>query len=285
MPTIYIIEGEAGCRAAVERAAVAVVVDALRTSATLPYLFDAGAVEVIATASLEHARALKDSLPAALLAGEMGGARIPGFDLANSPTELRREVRAGAAAGGSAGGGGGGGGAQRASALRNAHVIFTSSAGSGRLVACAGANAIVVATTVNARRAARYVSRLAAPEGRDVVIIPAGPVDPATPTPEDWWSASYVASLMGPEIAPECREAYDRAIDDVIGKGLRALFATCPNAQKLQKLGFGPDVAASAEANACRSVPIGAGLVEVPGPTPGHALRLVAASLEDDLGL
>lgn len=66
-----------------------VVIDVLRAFTVEPWLFARGATRVLTVASRSAAVELRDtSLPGALLAGEQGGAPVPGFDLGNSPSEV-----------------------------------------------------------------------------------------------------------------------------------------------------------------------------------------------------
>lgn len=66
-----------------------VVVDVLRAFTTVPWLFHRGAKRVLTVATPQQAFALREtSFPDALLAGESGGRRLPGFDLGNSPSEV-----------------------------------------------------------------------------------------------------------------------------------------------------------------------------------------------------
>ena len=70
---IHLIEGEAGCQFAVEHGCVAIVVDALRASATAAMLLHAGARQLLVVRTVEEAFAAKLELPGALLFGERGG--------------------------------------------------------------------------------------------------------------------------------------------------------------------------------------------------------------------
>ncbi|WP_293171138.1 2-phosphosulfolactate phosphatase [Oceanithermus sp.] len=71
-------------------APAALVVDVIRATTTAAYLLNAGARELWLTSSLEGARALAER-QGALLAGERGGLPPEGFDLGNSPREVRPE--------------------------------------------------------------------------------------------------------------------------------------------------------------------------------------------------
>lgn len=65
----------------------AVVIDALRATSTIASALAAGVRSVIPVASVEEARGRKAE--GVLVAGERGGDRLPGFDLGNSPVEVR----------------------------------------------------------------------------------------------------------------------------------------------------------------------------------------------------
>ena len=69
---IHIIEGAPGCAFARENGAVAVIVDALRASATAAALLEAGAREILAVREVEEAFAARADWPDALLYGERG---------------------------------------------------------------------------------------------------------------------------------------------------------------------------------------------------------------------
>jgi len=80
--------------ARVETCTVAVI-DVLRATSTLVQAFAAGAAEAVPAATPEAARRLRDADPGALLCGERGRVRIPGFHLGNSPLEFTPERVAG----------------------------------------------------------------------------------------------------------------------------------------------------------------------------------------------
>jgi len=70
---------------AVRPAATAVVVDVLRATSTITLALHSGYERVLVAGSLDDATALRT--PERTLAGEVGCARAPGFDLGNSPEE------------------------------------------------------------------------------------------------------------------------------------------------------------------------------------------------------
>ncbi len=73
---------------------VAVVVDVLRATTTIIHALAAGCTCVYACAEVEEARELASKMRVgrAMLGGERGGVRIPGFDLGNSPCEYTAKV-------------------------------------------------------------------------------------------------------------------------------------------------------------------------------------------------
>lgn len=72
-----------------------VVVDVIRATTSVVSAFQHGCRSILPVASPEEARAALPASPEAILAGEQGGQRIPGFALGNSPREFNREAVAG----------------------------------------------------------------------------------------------------------------------------------------------------------------------------------------------
>ncbi len=67
---------------------VVVVIDVLRAATTACYAFSVGVRDIILASSVEHALALRDRFPGSLIAGEIDGYPVDGFDLGNSPSQL-----------------------------------------------------------------------------------------------------------------------------------------------------------------------------------------------------
>lgn len=238
MPTWHIIQGSEGCAFAVERTCVAVVVDALRASATAAMLFEAGARELLAVREVEEAFAARRVWPDALLFGERGGLPPAGFDQGNSPRD------AGVASG--------------------KRVIFTTTTGAGRLVACWGAKAALLGTTVNASAVVRAARRL----GGDVVLIPAGLAgDPSFDAQEDWTAAAVIA-LRAKEFGAldrlgEGAAAAETWFERIRERGVLRLFQEAPHAEKLRRAGLGEDVEFCARQDLTRCVPWASGRTEL----------------------
>jgi len=86
----------ASARAEQIRGRVVCVIDVLRASSTIAAALSAGAAGIRPVATVDAALALRDRLRAegagAVLAGERGGDPPPGFDLGNSPRQMKPET-------------------------------------------------------------------------------------------------------------------------------------------------------------------------------------------------
>ena len=221
----HLIEGEEGCAYAVDHQCVAIVVDALRASATAAMLLDAGALDILAVREIEDAVAARRERPDALLFGERGGLPPEGFDGGNSPREV--------------------------SIARDRRVIFTTTTGAGRLVGVAGAFASYMGTTVNASAAVAA----AASHHRDVVVIPAGLTgEPQWNAQEDWVAAVCIARMAGAPIGRGA-DRFDYWCERINREGLARLFETAPHAEKLRRIGLDADIAYCAQVDITRAVP------------------------------
>lgn len=241
MIRIHLVEGEEGCRLAVERQAVAVIVDSLRASATAAALLEAGALEICAVREVEEARAMKEVWPDALLYGERGGLPPEGFDYGNSPAE-----------------------AFHAAGRR---VVFTTTTGAGRLISASGAKAALMATTTNDTALLDY---LIVEKAEEVVIIPAGLAgDPDFDGQEDWVGAVWLAlqSAKHPELGAQVRwgegeERYHYYAERIEKEGVNALFHSAPHAEKLRAISMEKDIDLCARTSVCQALPIMVGPCE-----------------------
>lgn len=213
MPIVHFIEGEAGCEFARKHQTTAVVVDALRASATAAALFHHGARRLLVTSEVDAAFEARALWPEALLYGERGGIPPEGFDYGNSPAEACHAV--------------------------GRDVVFTTTTGAGRMVQSWGAPCVLMGSCVNVRAVVRRVFQ----EDRDVVIIPAGLMsDPNFDAQEDRAAAAYLAMRLGwplGEGAAAC-QMWQARIQEV---GLSTLFETAPHADALRELGMQDDIA------------------------------------------
>lgn len=221
----HFIEGEAGCAYAVEHGCVAVVVDALRASATATMLLEAGATEIIVTAEVEEARAAKEAYPDALLFGERGGLPPEDFDYGNSPREVE--------------------------AAQGRRIIFTTTSGARRLVDAWGAAAVYMGCPLNAVALVQCVLA----HDCDVVVIPAGKVDaPEMEAQEDLAAAALLAMMADAEVE-EGALLYRHWRARIENEGLTNLFETATHAEDLRRLGLGEDVAYCSRINVTQVAP------------------------------
>ena len=243
MSTWHLIEGEAGCTYASEHGCAAVIVDALRASATAAALLDSGATEILVVGEVEDAlRARREFWTDALLFGERGGLPPKGFDFGNSPRDADR--------------------------ARGRRVIFTTSNGSARLLEAWGAPSIHFGTTTNALA----VVELLANQPRDVVLIPAAKVGhPGYDAQEDWVAATAIGMLAGAPIG-EGALYYRDTRQQIELDGVAALFESAPHANELRKVGLSDDIALCARMNSARAVPTVTGRSEI-GLTVGDAVK------------
>ncbi len=168
--TVEVVCGADGCRAAAAAGGCAVMVDALRASATITSLMAAGAQRVWVATEVEQAHAMKERLGDALLVGERDGFPPPGFDAGNSPRgvmDLELEGR---------------------------DAVFTSTTGSARLGQLRGTALTLVGTTVNAGLVARVMAENA--DQRPVFSIAAGLRGAPGATEEDWLGAALIAERL-----------------------------------------------------------------------------------------
>jgi 2-phosphosulfolactate phosphatase len=128
---IEMLDHVAGARQA---RGVAVVIDVFRAFSVAAYAFDAGAARVLPVAEIDDAKALAHRFQGAVLAGERHARKLPGFDIGNSPTELR------------------------AIGLRGKVLVHTTHAGTQGLVNATGADEVLTGAFVNISAVRRYIA-------------------------------------------------------------------------------------------------------------------------------
>jgi 2-phosphosulfolactate phosphatase len=127
---IVTLDHVAGAR---EARGIAVVIDVFRAFSVAAYAFDAGAARVLPVAGIEEAQALGRRHPGAVLAGERHARKLPGFDIGNSPTQLR------------------------ALDMRGRVLVHTTHAGTQGLVNATGADEVLTGAFVNISAVCRYL--------------------------------------------------------------------------------------------------------------------------------
>jgi 2-phosphosulfolactate phosphatase len=162
------------------RVPTGIVVDVLRATSTIVQALDAGYRAVYCCAEVEEARALRDELGDAVLAGERGGEALPGFDLGNSPLEFLEP--------------------------RAETVVHTTTNGTRAIVqAAANCDVVLVGSMLNLDA----VAAAARERGEDVEVVCAGLR--GGPSEDDAYCAGRIAALVGGEPTDAARSALELA--------------------------------------------------------------------------
>jgi 2-phosphosulfolactate phosphatase len=149
---------------------IAVIIDVYRAMTTTVVALARGATGVVMTPDIEAARRLREEGRGEVLAGEVDGKPIPGFDFGNSPFELSKAD------------------------LRGKRLILSTRAGTAGVLAAAeaGATRIFTGAFINARATADAI-RLLSP---DHVTLVAMGWNADTRTDEDEICAIYLRNLI-----------------------------------------------------------------------------------------
>lgn len=127
------------------------VIDILRATTTMCAALSNGAKSIIPVSSTEEALRLTHTIASndVLLAGERKCAKIPGFDLGNSPLEMKEET------------------------VRGKTLVITTSNGTEALLACQGGGSVYLTAAANLSLAAER-GREALDDHQPVLIVCAG---------------------------------------------------------------------------------------------------------------
>jgi len=171
-----------GAREAARAGDVIVVVDTLRSSSFVTTALAIGAEAVCPVVSVREAVQLHrspGSLGKTLLAGEINGVKVKGFDFDNSPTELL----------------------SREGEVRGSTLILRSTMGTKAIQAAnvGGASAMAVGCILNARAVAGFAYSHCVEHGRDVSIICCG-FPPEQFAVEDFLGAGSIVAELPEEV-------------------------------------------------------------------------------------
>lgn len=147
---------------------VAVIIDVFRAYSFECYAFAQGVDRIYPIDDLAAAYEMHRAHPDYLLAGERHSRMGEGFDFGNSPAQLETAD------------------------LRGRRLIHTTSAGTQGVAAAKNADAILLASLVNARATAAYLCALGA---RRVSLVCMG-FENLRPTEEDTVCAEYIQSIL-----------------------------------------------------------------------------------------
>ncbi len=196
-----------GSRAGVARG-ITIVIDVIRAFSVAAYAFAGGAAAICLVRTVEEAIALRDALTAEglrgrtlaqppLLAGEVGGRLISGFDLNNSPTRMTETD------------------------VRGRVIIQRTGAGTQGAMNASGASQLLMCSLVNAHATAAYARHLAEETGDPITLLPTATLEQvgsALVTPmEDEICADYLTALL--REAPNAQEELDAALARMAASG------------------------------------------------------------------
>jgi 2-phosphosulfolactate phosphatase len=159
---------------------VGIVVDVLRAGSTIVQALESGYRRVLCCGEVEEAFALREELGEGVLAGERSAARIPGFELGNSPRDVLEP--------------------------RGDTLILTTTNGTRAVVAAtARCDAVLIGSLLNLEA----IARAARERGEDVAVVCAG-VDGERAL-DDVYCAGRIAELVGGEPTKDAAEALEIA--------------------------------------------------------------------------
>ena len=152
---------------------VVIVIDVIRAFTVAAYACAGGARRLWLVRTTDEAFALRQQEAQALLAGEIGGRLIPGFDLNNSPSLMA------------------------ASNVQGRTIIQRTGAGTQGAVGAINAEYLLICSLANARATATYARKLAETTGGLVTLLPTEGSSQHLPyTGEDSICADYLEALL-----------------------------------------------------------------------------------------
>ncbi|MBI4737022.1 MAG: 2-phosphosulfolactate phosphatase [candidate division NC10 bacterium] len=207
----------------------AVVVDVLRATTSIVVAFQHGCRSILPVASAEEAERARAAAPGALLAGEQGGQRIPGFDLGNSPREFSREVVGGR------------------------EVILTTSNGTKTLRAVGGGRTVAIGAFQNRSAVGDWLVA----RGADSLIVCSGyeggfSLEDAVCAGAIVDRVTHVVAGIG--LGDGARAS--QALWERFGSDLPRLLPNTAWGQRMVAMGFGPDMEACARVDVTDVVPV-----------------------------
>ena len=156
-----------------EARGVVVVIDVIRAFTVAAYAFAGGAQRLWLVRTTDEAFALRRQEPQALLAGEIGGRLIPGFDLNNSPSLMA------------------------VTDVRGRTIIQRTGAGTQGAAGANNATHLLICSLANAWATAAYARKLAETTGGLVTLLPTQiPGEGHQAVAEDVVCADYLEALL-----------------------------------------------------------------------------------------
>jgi len=197
--------------------ATVIVVDVLRSSTSIIWALKNGAEKLIPTKNASEAAMLASRLRLqdCLVAGEIKGVKVQGFDVGNSPGEFTR-IR-----------------------VLGKTIIFGTTNGTGTICGCVTAKNLLIGAMINASAVAKRAAEL----GNDVIIMCAG--TEGAVSADDLCAAGAIANAIAAhsnvpvessDMTLVCRMIYSDWLDG------RADLKQTKHYSTLLELGFGEDI-------------------------------------------
>jgi 2-phosphosulfolactate phosphatase len=226
--------GVQGLQPASVQARVVAVVDVLRASTVVAVALANGARAVVPLESSDEVITRSKSFDRSevRLAGERRMNPIPGFDFGNSPGEFTRD------------------------AVEGKTVLFTTSNGTGALLAVQGAREVVIASYVNFS-AVLTMMRTAVRAGTDVVIVCAGR-EKEFALEDAGCAGRYIRQLATrtPDVEMNDGARASELIAKRYGDRVDQLFAESAHGRALAEAGFAEDLVTCAQIDSHPIIPI-----------------------------
>ncbi|HEY4383707.1 MAG TPA: 2-phosphosulfolactate phosphatase [Ktedonobacteraceae bacterium] len=151
---------------------ITIVIDVIRAFSVAGYAFAGGARSIWLVRGVDEAHALRENDPEALLAGEVQGRRIPGFQFNNSPAQMAQAD------------------------VQGKRLIQRTGAGTQGAVNAQHASHILLCALTNARATAQYARKLAETTGEPITLFPTASYEQQGAQNEDEICADYVEALL-----------------------------------------------------------------------------------------
>lgn len=151
---------------------IVIVIDVIRAFTVAAFAFARGASNIWLVRTTEEAFALREQDPTALLAGEIGGRLIPGFDFNNSPFLISQAD------------------------LQGRRLIQRTGAGTQGAVGARNATHLLICSLTNARSTVLYAKRLSETSGLPITFFPTASSISQTEPNEDDYCADYMEALL-----------------------------------------------------------------------------------------
>jgi 2-phosphosulfolactate phosphatase len=210
------------------------VIDILRATTAMCAALSHGAKAIIPVASTEEALRLAQTIGSTdvLLAGEQNCVKIPGFQLGNSPLEMRE------------------------STVRGKTIIVTTSNGTKALLACQGAGSVYPTAAVNLSAAAEKAREVLESEER-ILVVCAGR-EGSFSLDDAYCGGRLIAAVLGDRRPrPGLNDAGIAALDLVrrYGSNWERPLAYSRAGRELRRLGFKDDIREAARHDAYPVLP------------------------------